>query len=188
MACAAVRSRRAVREDTFLTSRQLGESAIKIIGVYFGASAALAVMRLLASFAVPPIEGLPAASELAVANSLPIAGLLGIAAVCLFGAEGIATRLFPATRIDVASLSRRDLLTVGLVVLGVGTALDGIPDLLQLAGKAVWYAERSRQAMFLPSMEQSWDHVVRSALTVVVGVGLAKLADTLAAKLDRGKL
>ena len=168
-----------------MTSRHLAEVAIKILGVYFGASAFLAAIQFLASFAMPPMEGFPPAS--AFAFGLPIVGWLIISAVCLYGAAGIAARVFPESKIDVVPRSRRDLLLVGLILLGVWTALDGIPELLQLVGKAVWYAEASRQDLFRPTIERSWEPFLKSTLTVIVGAALAKSAGTLAAKLDRGE-
>ena len=108
-----------------------------------------------------------------------------IAAVCLFRAAPLADSLFAEDEAGfLTGLSRRDALTVGLALLGVSTALAGLPGLLQFAGKALWYAERSRQSMFAPTMERSWDALINDALLILVGGALAAGAGRLASLLD----
>ena len=118
------------------------------------------------------------------ANALPVVGVLGVAAACLFGADWLASRVFEDEDFGLDTLSRRDLLEVGLVLLGVSTALGGVPALLQFAGTALWYAEGSRQSMFSATMERSWDPVVNGVLEILIGGALAGGARRLSSVLD----
>jgi hypothetical protein len=71
-----------------------------------------------------------------------------------------------------------------LLLLGISIALDGVPGLLQFAGQALWYAEASRQSMFMPAMERSWESLVNSVLALVIGGAVTAGARRLAGVLD----
>jgi hypothetical protein len=167
-----------------MTTRDLGELGIKLIGIYFGALAVLALMGVLASFTLPPFENVSSAS-IAIANSLSIAGYVIVAAVCIVYGGPLATRILAERRVDLKALSARDLLVLGLTLLGVRYALTPLPGLLKSAGQAIWYAEASRQSLFLPTFQQSWPKLVDDALQLVVGVTLVTNSRKIAAALDR---
>lgn len=169
--------------EILLTVRQIGEVGIKLLGVYFAASALLAAVGMLASLALPSVGGVPYAAGLTY-SALSLLGLVVVAVVCLAGGESIARRVFVDDAIDAPGLSRQDLLMVGVALLGVGIALSGVPGLIQAGVTAIWYAEGSRQLMFWPAMQQSSQVLADSAVTVVVGSAAAMFAGRVAAAID----
>ena len=164
--------------------RHIGEAGIKLIGVYFAASAVLGIANLLASFALPAVEGLPTAGQLVASGVLSIAGSIVVAAVCLLAGDTIARRFFQDAAIDAGRLRRSDLLIAGVALLGLSVALSGVPGVIEIAAKAVWYAEGTRQSMFWPAMRESSEVAVASLLVLLVGTTIAASADWLADLLD----
>ena len=94
-----------------------------------------------------------------------------------------AERLFTDAELEFRS-SRRDVLNVGLLLAGVSTALGSVPALIQVVGTAVWYLEGSRQALFWPSMERSWESLANHSVTFMVGAVPAARAGRIASALD----
>ena len=170
-------------DDNVLTARHLGEVGIKLIGVYFAVSAVIGIGGIAASLALPRFEGMPGESEMALASVFPVAGAVLAAAVCLLRGDVLADQIFGNHELAFR-LSRRDVLVVGLLLVGVSTALGSVPGLVQVVGKAVWHVEGSRQALFWPSMERSWESLVNHFLTFIVGVALAIRAGSVASALD----
>ena len=84
-----------------MTSRQIGEVGIKLIGVYFAASAVHGVAGVLALVVGPELEGFPSSSEMAIANSLPVLGDVVVAAVCLIAGETLARAFFSEERFGI---------------------------------------------------------------------------------------
>lgn len=167
-----------------MTIRQLGVIGIKLIGVYYGATAVLALGNVLGSFFVPHIEGLPTAGELAVSNLFPAFGFAFVAAVCLLWGERLATSVLPAGDVGSMRLSRRDVLFVGVALVGFSMALAGVPVLVEIAGKALWYVEGSRQSYFWPAMQNSWERLAASGLSLVIGSAVVIFARALVRAID----
>ena len=66
-----------------MTIRELGEIAIKILGVYYAASAVISLTAMLSGLVLPQIEGLPTVGRLAAMNLISVLGLAVVAAgVC----------------------------------------------------------------------------------------------------------
>ena len=169
-----------------MTSRQIGEVGIKLIGVYFAASAVHGVAGVLALLVGPQLEGFPSAGEMAIANALPVLGYVVVAAVCLFAGEALARAFFAEERFAITGPSRRDLLVTGVALLGLSIALAGVPGILQIVAVSVWYAEGSRQSLFLATMEGWWETLVNSGLALLVGAITAASAARIASVLDAG--
>jgi hypothetical protein len=167
-----------------VTSRQIGEVGIKLIGVYFAASAVHGVAGVLALLVGPQPEGFPSADDMAIANSLPVLGDVIVAAVCLFAGESLARAFFADERFATTGLSRRDLLVTGVSLLGLSIALAGLPGILQIAAVAVWYAEDSRRSLFMATMAAWWETLVNSGLALLVGSITAASAVKIASALD----
>jgi hypothetical protein len=167
-----------------MTTRDLGELGIKLIGVYFGAGAVLALMGVLESFALPPFENVSAGS-IAIANALSIAGYVIVAVVCIAYGAPLAARILPERRVDLKALSALDLLVLGLTLLGVRYALTPLSGILKSAGQAIWYAEASRQSLFLPAFQQSWPKLAQDVLQFVIGAILVMNSRKMAAALNR---
>jgi hypothetical protein len=167
-----------------VTSRQIGEVGIKLIGVYFAASAVHGVAGVLALLVGPHLEGFPSAGEMAIANSLPVLGYVVVATICLFAGESLARAFFADERFAIRGPSRRDLLVTGVSLLGLSIALAGLPGILQIAAVALWYAEGSRQSLFVATMEGWWETLVNSGLALLVGGITAASAARIASVLD----
>ena len=169
-----------------MTTRDLGETGITLIGVYFGVAGVIGVINVVGSYAIPPIEGTPA-NAIAIANTVSVVGTLAVAGLCIHFAGELAQRFFSERHVGTPSFSRRDLLRVGLILMGVSTVAGALPGLLQFAGRAVLYAEASRQEQFLPYLERSWEQLANRALECVLGVVLVVNAQRLASTLDSGR-
>lgn len=77
--------------------------------------------------------------------------------------------------------TRRDVLCVGIALLGVWTAADGVVAILRAGGAFVYY---SQQPIPASSLERSWPQVVANLATVVAGTILARSARRLVIRLD----
>jgi len=73
-----------------------------------------------------------------VVTALPTASLLAVATACVFGARFLAARIFASHELGLGGLSRHDLLTVGLALLGTSSVAAGVPGLLPFVGRAAW--------------------------------------------------
>ena len=168
-----------------VTIRQLGEMGVKLLGIYYAASAVVTFAGVLvATLALPQIGGLPTVGRLFAMNLVSVLGLAVVAAVCLSRAPLVAGWLFSEDHVSLGPLSRRDCLFVGISLIGVAWAVSGVPDIVKAIGTAIWYAEGSRQQLFGEMMRQSADAFVVAVLSVVVGVGLVVSASKLAIRLD----
>ena len=167
-----------------MTIRDLGEAGIKLIGVYFGVSSVIGVLRVAGSMALPQLEGFPSPRQIALANASPILGMFVIAAVLVAVSGTLADRLFSERSLK-SGVSRKDLLFIGIVLVGIGAAIGGIPGILRFASQLIWFAQGSKQSLFLPSMERDWQPLLNSALEVVVGGLLVATSGRLASVLDR---
>jgi hypothetical protein len=170
--------------ENSVTIRQFGAAGIKLLGVYFAISGLIGMAGVAAFFVGPPIEGMPSAREVVLLNGLSFAGVLMTAALCMFGGDALAGRIFGEGTLEVTQVSRRDLLWVGLSLIGATTVLEGIPALVQFAGQALWYAEASRQQLFGPLMERSWQSVANGVIALVVGGALAAGAGRITSALE----
>lgn len=170
-----------------MTVRHIAEAGIKLIGVYFAASAIVGAGNLVASFALPPMAGFPTARDVAASSVLSLLGSLVVAGGCLFGGAALGRRFFGDAPIEAARITRRDLLVVGVALLGLSMALAGVPGIVEIAAKAAWYAEGSRQSMFWPVLRQSTDVVVNSLLALLIGTATAASAGRIASVLDTSR-
>jgi hypothetical protein len=165
-----------------MTLRDAAAAAITLMGLYCAGR----VIALYAALMVTPFILSPQAlstSDPALAASVASGvGNLVLALIGLLGARRIAATFFAPTPLSVAIAgTRRDVLVVGIVLLGVWMAADGAAALLRSAGAFVYYAQQQIPAA---SLVRSWPQVVASAVTVATGVTLALSARALAARLD----
>jgi hypothetical protein len=144
----------------------------------------MATARLISAFVLPGIEGLPQVRELIVSNLLGILGVAVAAALCLVGGKAVAARVFSDDQVSIGSMSRRDWLFLGISLVGVFLTLSGIPSLVQIIVKALWYIEGSRQPHFWEAMRQSSELLVSGGLSVVVGIAAIGSAAKLSTALD----
>jgi hypothetical protein len=167
-----------------MTIRELGEMAIKILGVYYAASAVISLAGMLSALVLPQIEGLPTVGRLAAMNLIGVLGLALVAGVCLLRAHILAGWLFNDKRVFVSSVSRRDYLFVGISLIGFIWVVSGVPEIMTMVGRAIWYAEASRQSMYGEMFRQSSETLVAAALSILVGVAVVISAGRLATRLD----
>jgi hypothetical protein len=168
-----------------LTARDLGALGLKLMGAFFAASATIRLLALVTAMAaLPVVNGLDARTLFRV-NGFGFLAELAIASVLVIKAESLAERLFPGHPVEIAGLSRRDLLIGGIALLGVSTVIGAAPGILRFVGQAIWLAQGTRQAEFVPTMERSWESLSNSVLELIVGGALLAKAGTLGSVLDR---
>ena len=108
------------------------------------------------------------------------AGNAVLAAVALMAADGIAAACFRDTPITWA-LRRRDILTVGVALIGLWCAADAAVALARAGAAAIFYA---RLEVPRESIERSWPMVVTQVVTLLLGLGAARWSGRIAATLD----
>ncbi|HJU42388.1 MAG TPA: hypothetical protein VJ691_06215 [Vicinamibacterales bacterium] len=168
-----------------MTTRDLGETGVKLIGVYFAASALTGVLRLLAALLSPTMAEFPDKGELALVGGLPLIGPIVIAVIFVRLGDVIARKMFPDTSARLSALTRVDLLTVGVVLLGLSLVASALPDVIQFVGRLVWFGEASRQSQLMPALEQSWQTLSYALLELALGIALAAQAHVVASLIDR---
>lgn len=164
-----------------MTLRDAGAAAIKLLGLYFASR----VVALYFALMLTPYLISPAAFSMrdpALATSVASAvGNLAVALIALFGADRLATRLFPSTPMALG-FNRQDLLRVGIALLGLWMCLDAMAALLRAAGALAFYWQLQVPAA---SLERSWPQALANIFTLAVGAVVARSARRLAARLDR---
>ena len=89
-----------------MTTRLLGETAIKIVGMHYAAATVVGLAAALSSLMLPPIDGFPPVGRLMAASLFSVAALGLVAVVCLLRAERIARWLFRSDCGIAANISR----------------------------------------------------------------------------------
>jgi hypothetical protein len=167
-----------------VTSRDLGAIGIKLMGAFQAAFAVMRLLNLVASVAfLPPVEGMDVPTLFRV-NGFAILIELAAAGAFLIMADSLADRMFSRRPLEIAGVTRRDLLIVGIALLGVSIVTGAAPGILRFAGQALWFAQGTKQSQFLPSMERSWESLAKDALALVVGGTLLMKAAPFGSALD----
>lgn len=172
------------RTSTLMTMRQLGETAIKILGMYYAASAFFGVAGLISNVFMPQLEGFPDATQFVVMNLIGFLANATVAAGYLFGGRMLAAAVFSDEAVTCGDLPRRDWLFVGISLMGLVWVLSGAPAIIDAIGKAIWYAEATRQPMFEEAMRRSWDDLITGVVSVLVGIVVVVSARRLSRRLD----
>lgn len=163
-----------------MTVREAAAAVIRLVGLYLAGR----VVALVASLLATPFLLSPAAftaSDPLLAASLGSAvGNAVLAAIALTMADAIAGACFPATPLTWA-LRRRDVLTVGIALIGLWFAADAAVALARAGAAAVFYA---RLDVPRASIERSWPMLVVHGATLVLGVLAARRGDRLAGWCD----
>ena len=170
-----------------MTMQHVGETAIKILGIYYGASAVFTFVAMLAGLLMPQQEGWPTGFELAAMNVGGVLAAAGVAIVFLWRGRSLAAAIFSREPVLVSTLSTRDFLFVGVCVIGLTWALAGVPAVLEVLGKAIWYAEGSRQALLPEMLRQSSATLVNAGLSILIGLSMIASARRLADRLDASR-
>jgi hypothetical protein len=118
---------------------------------------------------MPQGEGFPSAGSIAFLNAFATLGELVVSAACVFWGSQLARRMFAEDRPQLATVSRHDVLVVGIALLGISSIVAAVPSILQFIARAIWYAQGSLQSQFLPSMERSCQPLSGNVLELVVG-------------------
>ena len=164
-----------------MTVRAAAAAVIRLVGLYFAGR----VVALTASLLAMPFLLTPAAFN---SGDAMLAATLGstmgnavLAAIALMAADGIAAACFRDTPVTWA-LTTRDVLTVGIALIGLWCAADAAVALARAGGAAIFYA---RLDVPRESLERSWPMLVVQATTVVLGGVAAWQARALAGRVDR---
>jgi hypothetical protein len=118
-------------------------------------------------------------------NTVGVLADATMAVVFMSRGGAIAAAIFSAERLSVSGLSRRDWLFVGISLVGLTWVLTGAPAVVQAVGKGMWYAEASRQALFLDAMRHSSADLVTASVSILIGVAVLLSARMLSRQLDR---
>lgn len=164
-----------------LTLRQVGALGIKVLGVTYLAQTVLAGFSLLSTRFMPSGGGPPDAFLIA-----QVVGALGypVVAWLLIGtADDLAERLFPDVAVP-ATFRPRDLLAVGLAIVGLAMAASAVPALVQGLGLAVYYGEATRQQLAAARFEREWPELVREGLSFVTGLAIAAASRSIAGRFN----
>lgn len=163
-----------------MTVRAAAAAVIRLVGLYLAGRG----LALVASLLAMPFLLSPAAfnsGDAMLAASLgSAAGNAVLAAVALMAADGIAAACFRDTPITWA-LRRRDILTVGVALIGLWWAADAAVALARAGAAAIFYA---RLEVPRESIERSWPMVVTQVVTLLLGLGAARWSGRIAATLD----
>ncbi len=163
-----------------MTVRAAAAAVIRLVGLYLAGRG----LALVASLLAMPFLLSPAAfnsGDAMLAASLgSAAGNAVLAAVALMAADGIAAACFRDTPITWA-LRRRDILTVGVALIGLWCAADAAVALARAGAAAIFYA---RLEVPRESIERSWPMVVPQVVTLLLGLGAARWSGRIAATLD----
>lgn len=159
-----------------MTVREAAAAVIRLVGLYLAGR----VVALVASLLATPFLLSPAAftaSDPLLAASLGSAvGNAVLAAIALTMADAIAAACFRESRITWA-VRRRDVLVVGVALIGLWFAADAAVALARAGAAAVFYA---RLDVPRQSLERSWPMLVTHAVIFVVGVAAALASDRVA--------
>lgn len=167
--------------------REIGAAFIKLLGVYYAAVWVASLANVAAMFLISmPVfpEGDTQARDVLLSSVLSLAGLGIVAGVCLFEADAIAGRLFGEKQISLGTVSRRELIFVGLSLVGAVTALDVTANVLEAAVKLVWYAEATRRHAMWEALNPPMRPLLPSLVTFVLGVLVVLYAARLTRFLD----
>lgn len=163
-----------------MTLRDASAAAIKLLGLYFASR----VVSLYSALMLTPYLLSPAAfspDDPALATSVAAAvGNLAVALIAIFGADRIAILLFPATPLTGA-VTRQDLLSVGIALLGLWICVDAAVAMLRAAGAVVFYWRAQVPAA---SLERAWPQTLANIVALGGGFAVARFAQRLAARLD----
>lgn len=162
-----------------MTLRDAAAEAITLMGLYFAGR----VIALHAALMVTPFILSPQAfssSDPALAASLASGvGNLVTALIGLLGARRIVAMFFAPTPLAFAG-TRRDVLFVGIVLLGLWITADAAVAIPRAAGAVVYY---SQQQVPGPSLERSRPQVCANLAAVAAGLTLTLSARRLATRL-----
>ena len=167
-----------------MTLRQFGEAAIKILGVYYAASAVFSVAVTLATLFLPHEEGFPTGGQIVAMNAAGVIAQALVAVAFMWRGADLAAWLLGDESLTFSKLTRRDWLFIGISLVGLVWALSGVPAVLEAVGKTIWYAEESRQPMFAEMMGRSAQDVANAVLSILIGIAVMLLARNLARRLD----
>jgi uncharacterized membrane protein AbrB (regulator of aidB expression) len=153
-----------------MTIRTGSAVLIKLLGLYYGASALLGVCASLAYLVIPGPSGVLKPAQFALGAS--IGGWVGaafVASLFVLRGDDIAKALFSDSPVASPDLPARALLAVGICLVGVCIAASGLARLARAAATALWYAGGGRQAQFADAMRGLSPFPVDTALSVIVG-------------------
>lgn len=152
-----------------MTVRAAAAAVIRLVGLYLAGR----VVALTASLLAMPFLLSPAAfnsGDAMLAASLGSAASNAVlAAIALMAADGIAAWCFHDVPIAWA-LRSRDVLTVGIALVGLWAAVDAVVALARSGAAAIFYA---RLDVPRESLERSWPMLVVHGATVALGVAAA---------------
>jgi len=165
--------------------RAIGTAVIKLLGLYYAASAALGICSSLAFLLIPQPGGAIQGVQYAFGASL--GGWIGgafVAAFFMLRGDDIANALLPDRSLAIANFPAGDLLWIGICLLGVGIAASAVSALARAVATALWHLGANRQAGFADAMRRLYPSPVDAALSLAVGLLLVWSARPLSSLIE----
>ena len=153
-----------------MTIRTVGSALVKLLGLYYGASAVLGICAALGHLVIPRAQGVLEPVQFALGAS--IGGWLGgifVASFFVFRGDDVAKRLFPDAQLSWPDVTTRGLLAVGISLVGVSIGASGVVHLARDAATALWYAGAGRQELFTDAMRRLYPSPLDAFLSVIAG-------------------
>lgn len=164
-----------------MTARDVGATAIKLLGVYFASRAISLYFALMLTPLILSDRAFSDADPLLATTISAAVGNLAVAVAALTGASRISAMLFPPTPWQFGG-TRRDAIFVGIVLLGAWVATEAFVALVQAAGALAYYWQRQIPRA---SIERSLPQALANVLTLAVGLGVSASARRLSERCDR---
>ena len=152
-----------------MTVRDAAAAVIRLVGLYLAGRVVALTASLLAMPFLLSSRAFNAGDPLLAASLGSAVGNAVLAAVALPMADDIAAACFRDTPLTWA-LRRRDVLVVGVALIGLWFAADAAVALARAGAAAIFYA---RLDVPRESLERSWPMLVTHAVTLVAGVSAA---------------
>lgn len=159
-----------------MTVRDVAAAVIRLVGLYLAGRVIALTASLLAMPFLLSSRAFNASDPLLAASLGSAVGNAVLAAIALTMADAIAAACFRDTPITWA-VRRRDVLVVGIALIGLWFATDAAVALARAGAAAIFYA---RLDVPRESLERSWPMLVTHAVTFVAGIIAALASDRVA--------
>jgi len=154
-----------------MTNTQLGATAIRVTAVWWAAAAVVEAVTAGAVLVLPRF-GLAYSREFVILNLIGAAIRAGISAACLVFADRVSRYVIKADTPTNITVSAADLLSVGICIVGLVFVASSIPELVQTAAVAFWYAEGTRRVHLAEALRPSARDTVDAGLSLALGIVL----------------
>jgi hypothetical protein len=168
-----------------MTIRSIAGLFIKLLGVHYVASAVWGIASAIGLLLSPQPQGILHPVQYALGPT--VGGWLGgtaVGVVLMFGGDAVARRLFDDRPLPIPNLLGKDVLRIGVCLLGIGMGLVGAVPAMRAIGTVVWYLGGERQAEFGDAIRRLWPSLLDGLLSLIGGLLLVRIAGPLSSFLE----